>query len=201
MKLTIKPCRGEFNCWLKTPGKCFQKDDMQMLLPKLFEGDIWVLATPLYVDGVSGPMKMLLDRLIPFLYPFIETRDGHCRHPDREGYNRGKLVLVSNCGFWETDNFDPLLVHMKAICKNIRREFAGALLRPHGPAVKGMIEMGMPPNDLFEAAKKAGGQLVNNGEMSTETLSIISRNLMTMEDYQKVANDIFQGSLDSLQKK
>lgn len=42
-KLDIKPCQGEFNCWLKTPGKCFQQDDMQMLLPKLGSSDIWDL--------------------------------------------------------------------------------------------------------------------------------------------------------------
>ena len=28
-------------------------------------------------------------------------------------------MLVSNCGFWEMDNFDPLLVHMKAVSKNL----------------------------------------------------------------------------------
>ena len=34
-KLKINPCQGEFNCWRKTPGECFQKDDMQMLLPHI----------------------------------------------------------------------------------------------------------------------------------------------------------------------
>ena len=33
-KLNIKPCTGEFNCWIKTPGECYQKDDMQILYPK-----------------------------------------------------------------------------------------------------------------------------------------------------------------------
>jgi multimeric flavodoxin WrbA len=47
-KLEINPCQGEFNCWFKTPGKCFQQDDMQMLLPMLAQADIWVLATPVY---------------------------------------------------------------------------------------------------------------------------------------------------------
>lgn len=44
-----------------------------------------------------------------------------------------KMVLVSNCGFWEMDNFDPLLVHLKALCRNAEAEFVGALLRLHGP--------------------------------------------------------------------
>ena len=45
-KLKIKPCQGEFNCWLKTPGECFQKDDMQMLLPKIAGADVLVLDAP-----------------------------------------------------------------------------------------------------------------------------------------------------------
>jgi multimeric flavodoxin WrbA len=34
-KLEINPCHGEFNCWVKTPGECYQQDDMQELLPAL----------------------------------------------------------------------------------------------------------------------------------------------------------------------
>ena len=199
-KLNINPCQGCFTCWLKTPGVCFQKDDMQMLHPKLREADIWVLATPLYVDGMTGPMKNLLDRLIPLVQPFIELRDGHCRHPLREGRKSGKVVLVSNAGFWEMDNFDPLLVHVRAMCKNTAMEFAGALLRPHGEALKPMMELGAPLDDIFAAAKEAGRQLVRDGEMSTETLNIVSRELLPLDMYVQMANQKFQQDLDALEK-
>jgi len=199
-KLNINPCQGCFTCWLKTPGVCFQKDDMQMLHPKLRQADIWVLATPLYVDAMTGPMKNLLDRLIPLVQPFIELRDGHCRHPLREGRKSGKVVLVSNSGFWEMDNFDPLLVHMKAICKNMGTEFAGALLRPHGEILKPLMEMGRSPDDVFEAAREAGRQLVEEGKMSPETLSIVSRELAPRESYLRGANRVFQQALDALEK-
>jgi len=199
-KLKINPCQGEFSCWVKTPGECFQKDDMQMLYPKLREADIWVFATPVYVDGISGPMKNLLDRVLPLVQPFFELRDGHCRHPLREGTKSGKIVLVSNCGFWEMDNFDPLLVHIKAACKNGSREFAGALLRPHGPALRAMMEMGMPVDDILEAAKKAGRQLVEDGGMSPETLNVVSRELMPLEAYAQTVNQRFQQALDALEK-
>lgn len=195
-KLEINPCHGQFRCWTETPGKCWWGDDMDTIYPKLREADVWVFSTPVYVDGVSGPMKNLMDRLIPLVKPFFELRDGHCRHPLREKAKRGKVVLVSSCGFWEMDNFDPLLVHMKAFCRNSAREFAGALLRPHGGGLKSMVEIGISMDDVFEAAREAGRQLVVNGKMSSETLKIVSRKLMPLETYVDVANAIFKEALD-----
>lgn len=196
-KLKINPCTGEFNCWTKNPGKCYQDDDMNMLYPKLGGADIYVFATPVYEWGVSGPMKNLMDRMIPLALPFFELRDGHCCHPPREGTKRGKVVLVSTCGFWEMDNFDPLLVHMKAFCKNTGRKFTGALLRPHGSGLRRMMEVGIPMDDIFEAAKEAGRQLVKDGKMSPETLKIVSRELMPLDMYIQAVNATYQEALET----
>ena len=182
-KLMIKPCQGAFVCWIKTPGECWQKDDMQWLLPKIGEADILVLATPVYVDGVSGPMKNLMDRMVPLVHGPFELRDGHCRHPLRGEHKPRKLVLVSTCGFWEMDNFDPLIVHMKATCKNMMREYAGSLLRPHGGALRPLKDLGAPIDDVFEAAKEAGRQLVRDGKMAPETLATVSREMMPLDMY------------------
>ncbi len=195
--LKINPCQGDYSCWLKTPGKCIHKDDMSWLAPKIAEADILVLASPVYCDGITGPMKMLMDRLIPGAEPFFEIREGHIRHPHRQKENRSKkMVLVSNCGFWETDNFDPLLVHLKAYSKNAGVEFAGALLRPHGPFLKAMLEMGAPVNDVLEAAKDAGRQIIRDGSMSSETLSIVSRELLPMDTYIQIVNQNFHERLE-----
>ena len=196
-KLDIHPCQGEFNCWLKTPGECFQKDDMEWLRPKWGEADVRVLATPLYVDGMSGPMKNFIDRCIPGVHPFFELRDGHIRHPGRAERRPGKMVLVSNCGFWEMDNFDALVVHVKAICRNMGSEFAGALLRPQGPAMKAMLEIGGLVDDVIEAAREAGRQLVRDGSISPETLETVGRDLMPRDDYIQIANQNFQQALDA----
>jgi multimeric flavodoxin WrbA len=199
-KLKINPCLGEFTCWFKTPGECFQKDDMQILLPRIAGADVLVLATPVYVDGITGPMKNLLDRIVPLAQPFFELRDGHCRHLERDGNKNSRLVLVSNCGFWEMDNFNPLLVHMEAISKNTGSEFAGALLRPHGPVLKVMKEMGGPVDNVFEAAKDAGRQLVEDGKISAETLKVVSRELLPLEMYVEMVNQSFQAMLDAPEK-
>ncbi len=196
-KLKVNPCEGDFSCWLRTPGKCIHKDDMGMLLPKLAGADVWVFATPVYFDGVSAGLKNFIDRMLPLAEPFFELRDGHCHHPRRTGTKRGKIVLVSNCGFWEMDNFDPLIVHIKAIGKNADREFAGALLRPHGPAMRHMLQGGVSVADIFEAANEAGRQLVADGEISSETLNAVSRELMSLEQYRQGVNQRFQQLLKS----
>lgn len=200
-KLDIKPCQGELNCWMKTPGECFQKDDMEWLRPKWFEADIRVLATPLYVDGMSGPMKNFIDRNVPGAQPFFELRDGHIRHPGRGEGHPTRLALVSNCGFWEMDNFDALVVHVKAMCRNMRSDFAGALLRPQGPAMKPMLAIGGLVDDIIEAARDAGRQLVRDGKISPETLKTVGRDVMPRDEYIQVINQNFQQTLDALPEK
>jgi multimeric flavodoxin WrbA len=199
-RLKINPCLGDRNCWKRTPGRCVQNDDMKTILPKVQHADIIVFATPVYVDGMTGTMKNLIDRLIPIIEPYFEMRKGHCRHPPRETKTQTKVVLVSNCGFWEMDNFDSLLMHMQAICKNTSWEFAGALLRPHGEALGYMIRKGYPVQDVLEAAKRAGKELAKTGKISEENLRIVGRELVSLEDYVKMTNEGFRRALDKLKQ-
>ncbi|MFC1462227.1 flavodoxin family protein [Verrucomicrobiota bacterium] len=198
-KLKVNPCRGEYNCFFKTPGSCCQKDDMKMVCSKLREADIWVFATPVYIGGITGPMKNLLDRIIPLVdpSPFVLLRDGRCGHDLRAGNKVDKVVLVSNCGFWGTDNFDPLIAYMRDFCqRGINREFAGALLRPTGRVFRAMMDNGAPADDILEAAREAGRQLVQTGKMSPETLDIISREVVPLDAYVQKTNEMFQQALE-----
>ncbi|MFI5111221.1 MAG: flavodoxin family protein [Terriglobales bacterium] len=197
-KLNIHPCLGDFNCWLKTPGKCHQQDDMQLVHPKLREADVWVFASPVYVWGITGPLKNLIDRIIPLVEPFIYLNQGHCSHPPRPDTKRSKIVLVSNCGFWEMDNFDPLLAQMQTWCRIIGLEFAGALLRPAGPLLAAMLEMGAPVQDVLDAARDAGRQLVRDGAISQQALQVVSRDLMPRDSYIQLINQNFQQALASV---
>jgi hypothetical protein len=53
-------------------------------------------------------MKTLMNRLTPGAQSSFEIRDDHMKHPLREKVKRYKIVLVSNCGSWERNNFDPM---------------------------------------------------------------------------------------------
>ena len=199
-KLKIRPCSGEFNCWFKTPGKCAFDDDMAMLLPKIKEADVVVYSTPLYADGVSGPMKNLMDRQLPMGLPFLEFRDGRCRHPAPQGHKQGKLVLVSSCGLWEVDNFTPLVAHIEACSHNMLKDFSGALLRPHSPAMALLGADGVTFDDVFRAAREAGKQLITDGKMSVENLETVSRDLMPAEEFVDRLNQLVAAGLEAARK-
>ncbi len=190
-KLNIAPCLGCFNCWLRTPGKCAQQDDMDIILPKMKEADVVVYGTPIYCYTMSAQMKTLIDRMVCIADPFIEIRDGRSRHLAPEGSKESLVVLVANCGLWEIENFNALMVNMEEV-NTPPTKFVGALLRPHGEALKVMLEMGEPVDDVIEAARDAGRQLINNGEISPETLNIISRELIPQDVYVDMANQQFR---------
>jgi multimeric flavodoxin WrbA len=200
--LDIKPCQGEYTCWIKTPGECFQKDDMEKVLPKIESAEGLVFSMPLYVDGVPGPLKMFMDRLIPTAYPNIDLIDGHCRHKGRaKRETPGRFAFVSTCGFWELDNFDAMVAHMKAFCRNIQSTYCGALLRPHAGAMRPMMQMGLAMNEVFDAAKDAGTQFVRNGIISEKTLAVVGKELVTRDMYMQYANESFDKALAGLEQK
>jgi len=158
---SIQPCLGCFTCWTRTPGECIQEDDMKTLLPLVAQSDILTLATPVYVDGMTGPMKTFLDRLIPLLKGRVELRDDHMRHIVREDVKRGKVVLLSASGFAEMDNFDPLVSHVKAATRNLGREYAGEILIPGG----WFLRYSEALEEVTGMVRSAGVELVEKGRI------------------------------------
>ncbi len=190
-KLKIKPCLGCFHCWLKTPGVCIQKDDQAALLEMCRRTDVFVLATPVYVDGMTGPTKIFLDRLVPQAKPEFILVDDHCRHPV-SNERKWKFVLISNCGFHEMDNFDALVLHCKKMCLNFGSEYVGHLLRPHGPLLAYRDAFSESLTKVLAAAERAGAELVTTGVMSEETLRQVSQEIVSKADYIQMVNQFWK---------
>ncbi|HTY81185.1 MAG TPA: flavodoxin family protein [Dehalococcoidales bacterium] len=75
-KSDIKMCRGCLSCekgGKERKGECFQKDDMNALYPKLLAADAWVLASPGYMEMLSGLLKNFLDRTCA-IWPRLEGK-------------------------------------------------------------------------------------------------------------------------------
>lgn len=197
----IHPCTGDLSCWLKTPGKCIFNDDMNEIL-EIFKTDInaLILGTPVYVDGMTGLMKNAVDRMVPIADPRIKFVEGHCRHVQRYK-GASVLALVSVCGFFERDNFDPIIAHAEAIARNLNAKFGGAVVRPSAPAIEPLTLFApLKIRRLSKAVESAGSELIKNGTISDSTLGDIAADLMSKEDYVKRANESFEKILAKIPK-
>lgn len=187
----IRPCLGCYTCWTKTPGTCVMNDDQAEILEKCVWAETLVLATPLYVDGMTAQTKTFIDRLIPLGCPEFVLIDGHCRHP-LLGDKNSKFVLVSNCGFHELDNFDALVMHCKRICLNLGSEYLGHLLRPHGPLLRYPEAAPDGVRKVLDALEKAGMEVVETGKLSQSTMEAVSTDLVPKKAYVEIVNAFWQ---------
>ena len=85
--LNFKGCQGCMTCKDKT-DRCVVKDDLTQVLDSIYESDILVLASPVYMGGVSGQLKCFLDRTFSFLTPDFKTSSNPSRLP------KGKKALI-----------------------------------------------------------------------------------------------------------
>lgn len=60
---TIHFCTGCEICVQQGHG-CVQNDDMKLLIEKMHQADVFVLATPIYFMSVSAQLKVFIDRFI-----------------------------------------------------------------------------------------------------------------------------------------
>ncbi len=193
---TIKHCLGCFTCWTKTPGKCAIKDDMTLLLPKVLESDIAVLATPLYVDNVTGIMKNFMDRLIPLFDPhFAKDAGGECRHIKRyEKYP--KYVIISNCGFPERSHFQTLELLFRRMARNSSSEVIAEIYRDGGEVLANGSLLLKPLIWKYKRLlKKAGEEVVKDMKISDETRKELEKPIISPESYIEHANKHFDEEL------
>jgi multimeric flavodoxin WrbA len=187
-RLKLDPCTcGEMYCWYTKPGECCIKDDMQLLYPQLREADILVLATPVYIP-LPGEMQNFINRLCPLIVPILENREGRTRARFHQQIKIRKIVLLSTGGWWEKANFETVVRITEELAKGASVEFAGAVLRPHAFLMKEKGELTKDGEDVLNAVKRAGYELVKEGGMNKETLDAISRPLISEEELRRWYN-------------
>jgi multimeric flavodoxin WrbA len=90
-EMKIRHCRGCFDCWVKTPGQCIYKDDSHAICREVINSDFVLFATPLVMGFPSAVLKIIMDKLISLLLPYIElVNNKECHHKKR--YDKYPLI-------------------------------------------------------------------------------------------------------------
>ena len=103
----INHCLGCYDCWLKTPGRCVQKDDMsEVLFDRYLAADVVVLAGPVYHATMNARMKLFVERTLPMMDPLGEMAEagGSPHRFDK----MPRVVTLSVAGYWDQVMFQAL---------------------------------------------------------------------------------------------
>ena len=181
----IKKCIGCFTCWTKTPGKCLHKDDMtKELFPKWLESDMVVYATPLYYHFINSTMSTFLERTLPAIQPFFKRSEGKTYHPLR--HKVPSIVLLSVCGFPEESEFDAL----SEFVNRTRHKDVKIVAEIYRSAAETMTSgfLQDKTNDILEATKLAGKELVSSGTVPLEIMARIRQPLIDHQTFADMGN-------------
>jgi multimeric flavodoxin WrbA len=181
----IKICVGCFTCWTKTPGQCVHQDDMtKELYPKWLSADICVYATPLFHHTVNATMKIFIERTLSIYEPFLIEKEGRWVHPLR--YKHPAVVVLSVAGFPEMSAFIGLTHYVKFLFGEEKGRLLAEIYRPGSEY---MTQAFKKRNDILEATKIAGYELVKSRRVSPETLARIEQPLSdNLKDFSEMAN-------------
>ncbi|NLE94300.1 MAG: flavodoxin family protein [Dehalococcoidia bacterium] len=190
--LRVEPCCSRMVCWYKTPGFCIHEDDATEIIQRMALADVWVLSSPVHVGGMTELAVRFMERTVMLMSPMFEVHDGITRHVGSPDAETRAVVLVSTCGYYEVAAFDSLVGQVRDLTRSHHRRFAGALLRPHGLALKFMQANGVDVRDVLDAAQRAGGELVRTGGLSDEVLRAVRRPLLPQDDFVALMNSAFE---------
>jgi len=178
--LDLKPCTGEMYCWYKHLGKCYLKDDMQAIYPRLKQADTLIIATPVYIP-LPGKMQIFINRLCPLIYPLLETRSERTRARFHDDVHIQRLMLVSTGGWWEKENFDTVIRIVEELAETSSTGFSGALIRPHAFLMKQKGELTEDGKQILDLVRKLGSEYAADAVLDPAKLAQISRPLFSRE--------------------
>lgn len=145
---------------------------MDMLRLKIQFSDVIVESFPLYFFGMPSGVKAMTDRCLPMMLPYSGGTDGLFHELRDNDMKKKKLVIVSSCGYAETESMYKALVsqldlicgkdtYTKLFCAQGELFFSGTAERQR--------------KAYLELVKEAGGEFCERGCISDELMrSLIS---------------------------
>ncbi len=182
--MNLTPCTACLSCMHKKTGECALKDDMDSIYDALKTSDLLVVATPVYLDTMSARMKIVMDRCMCCMEPFL-TRDGAGRVRHTYAWRMPKqMLLIATAGFAEMETFGPLIATFRAQADNFASRVVAEVCIP------GSIALQVAPESLGGHLRllEETGRAVASGQAPDPTvLQALNTPPFTVEEYLKIS--------------
>lgn len=191
-KKKIEECRGCYNCWTATPGKCIHPDDMPDLLERLIAADILLCSTPLYNYTMSGSMKNFFERTLPLAkHGIVQSPNGlfcsNLRYPDK--WKNKKLAFVTAGAFKDLKNFKGLTTTFALLANGMNMTYCGGLIRPESYLLQFALAKPKTVKIIKTGLIQSGMELATEGKLSEKTKRKVSTPLsVDMFHFKKYSN-------------
>jgi multimeric flavodoxin WrbA len=168
----INHCLGCYDCWLKTPGRCVQKDDMsEVLFDRYLQADLVVLASPIYHATMNARMKLFVERTLPMMDPLAEMAEsgGSPHRFDK----MPRVVTLSVAGYWDQVMFQALSMTWR-MC--LGGDLIAEIYRNSSEFLS-MSEFQPQVQVVLDAVAQAGEEVVRQGQVNPATLAALTQDL------------------------
>jgi len=192
-ELNIQPCQGEFDCWVRSPGHCRLRDDMDALLRLVREADLVVLAQPVYFGSVPGLTKTFLDRCLPLLEPWLVAGPGGgSARSARQGALLGqRLALLAVGSLADEADFQPLAALARYLARLGQAPLVASLIRPTGELLYLGPRLGRRYQNLLRALYEAGVELARQGRVPAALEAAVKAPLYDSEAAFRLVANLF----------
>jgi multimeric flavodoxin WrbA len=182
----INHCLGCYSCWLQTPGRCVQKDDMSAeLFDRYLAADLVVLASPIYHATMNARMKLFIERTLPMMDPLKEMPEaGGVPHRYE---NMPRVVTLSVCGFWDQAMFQALSMTWRMCLGN---DLIAEIYR-HSSEFLAMPESQPLAQAVLDAIAQAGEEVVRQGKVTPATMADLTQNLAPADTLTRLAREFW----------
>lgn len=176
----IKHCKGCHICWTKGPGQCVTNDDMLGVLSSMGGVNIIAFATPVYFENISGMLKVFMDRMTMLGSPHSQKDiEEKVQEINSTEMLVPKLMMISNCGFPDRDEFQVVSLWIKRVAQKMHMELIGEIYATQGKLLTS------PPEGLQSAIsnyllllEKAGREIATNMNLSELTEKQLLQNFV-----------------------
>ncbi len=196
----VKECDGCLRCWYSTKGKCIFEDDVENLIMKMGIADIIIFATPLHCDNISSLLLKFLERTIWLMNPKMEKdKNGECIHNCRfNNYKkRPKMVIISNSGYPEYEQFQVVSLLFKRVARNFCGEIVGEIYLPGGQLLLTKEKRFKEKlNRYKKILRRVGEELARDMIISKDTSIALKTPLFNIDEHIKESNNVYQEFLN-----